>query len=87
MLVYPAIISKPDHYYTIKFPDVPEAMTQGETLTELYEKAKEVLGFALEDYSEIPEPSSLETVKENHPGLDYVLIENDLAPYHQSHNE
>ncbi|HFZ7037662.1 TPA: type II toxin-antitoxin system HicB family antitoxin, partial [Streptococcus agalactiae] len=51
MLVYPAIFTQDSDYIMVTFPDVPEAITQGEDFQEAYEMAVEVLGFALEDYT------------------------------------
>lgn len=48
--------------YVITFPDVPEAITQAETLEDAYDKAAGALGVALESYAEFgkstPAPST-----------------------------
>jgi antitoxin HicB len=46
--VFPALIeSDPDGGYLVTFPDVPEAITGGETLAEARSNAVEALGLAL----------------------------------------
>lgn len=56
---YPAIFtSEVDGSYSVVFPDVPEAITCGETVEHAVEMAKECLGLSLEgrkeDKEEIP---------------------------------
>jgi antitoxin HicB len=60
--MYPALISRgEDKRYTILFPDLPEAVTEGETLEEALFNAAEVLTLTLEgridEKIEIPTPS------------------------------
>lgn len=82
MLVYPAVFEKDGDYIQVYFPDIPEAMTQGKNIDEAYNKAEEILGFSLEDYKEIPEPSSLEKIKQNYPDSYIVaLIKIDMRAY------
>lgn len=62
-VLYPAnfYYSKEDKRYTVEFPDLPEAITEGETREEAYQNAKEVLTLTLEgrmeEDMEIPLPS------------------------------
>ena len=53
--------------YAILFPDIPEAFTQGDTLEEGMDMARDVLGIALEEYAKarkpLPEPSSLHAIE------------------------
>ncbi|MGO5966066.1 type II toxin-antitoxin system HicB family antitoxin, partial [Streptococcus pyogenes] len=44
MLIYPATFTQDTDYIMVTFPDVPEAITQGEDFQEAYEMAVEVLG-------------------------------------------
>lgn len=52
--------------YTVEFPDIPEAFTQGDTLEECLTLGADVLAIAVEEYAkarkELPEPSALEQV-------------------------
>lgn len=86
MLIYPAVFEKGSKYFIVKFPDVPEAMTQGETLEEAYEMANEVLGAALEDYTEYPQPSNYDTIKELHHDKIVSLIGIDMIAYRRKYH-
>jgi antitoxin HicB len=60
--VYPARFEHdPDGGFVVTFPDVPEAITQGEGLADARQSAAEALGLALRGYlaagRELPEPS------------------------------
>ncbi len=81
MLVYPAIFENDGAYIAVRFPDIPEAMTQGADLDEAYRMAEEVLGFALEDYKEMPKASSIEEVKKEVPDATIALISVDMVAY------
>ena len=65
--VYPAIFYEAEEggYYA-EFPDVKEALTQGETLFEMLERAEDALAFALVNYEnenrKIQTPTPLEKV-------------------------
>ncbi|CAM4420917.1 MAG: Antitoxin HicB [Legionellaceae bacterium] len=62
-ILYPAYIKQEDERYTVYFPDLEEAITEGETLEEAFFQAAEVLTLTLEGRMEegipIPEPSNL----------------------------
>lgn len=81
MLIYPAIFTPDDNYIFVTFPDVPEAITQGKDFKEAYEMAIEVLGFALEDYSEYPEASNIADLQQNYPDSTIALIQIDMVAY------
>lgn len=62
-VLYPAIFDyhPEDKHYTVHFPDLPEAVTEGETLDEAYFNASEVLTLTLEgridEDMDVPKPS------------------------------
>lgn len=62
-VLYPAIFEydKSEKRYTVSFPDLPEAITEGETLEEAFFNASEVLTLTLEgrvdEGIDIPRPS------------------------------
>jgi antitoxin HicB len=62
-VLYPARVTfdKEEGRYLIEFPDIPEAITEGESLEEAYFNAAEVLTLSiegrLEEGLEVPEPS------------------------------
>lgn len=86
MLVYPAVFEKNDESYIVRFPDIPEAMTEGDTLNQSYEMAVEVLGLALEDYTEFPSPSDVEEIKKDYPDSLVTLIGIDLVAYRRKYH-
>ena len=65
-VLYPALIEydETDKRYTVRFPDLPEAITEGETFEEATFNASEVLTLTLEgradEGAEIPKPSKQE---------------------------
>lgn len=65
MLLYPALITEEDGRFLVLFPDLPEAMTEGETLEEAQFNASEVLTLTLEgraaEKMDIPYPSETAT--------------------------
>lgn len=83
MLIYPAVFTHGNETNSIgvRFPDVPEAITFGNDLKHAYEMAVEVLGFALEDYTDYPKASSVSDLKEQYPDSDIALIGIDMIAY------
>jgi antitoxin HicB len=63
MLAYPVKLTpdKKDGGFVVTFPDIPEAMTQGETVEEALNMAKDALETALDFYFDgqrpVPQPS------------------------------
>lgn len=84
-LFYPAIFHKAEEGgFWISFPDIPECLTQGETMAEAYEMAIEALGLALssreDEHQPIPtasDPSALSL----EPDSFLVVIEFDMLSY------
>lgn len=74
MLVYPATFEKGKMYIIVKFPDVPAAMTQGESYEQAYEKAIEVLYAVLKGYKTYPSPSSIEDIQDKFPDKKVELV-------------
>ncbi len=65
--VYPAWFTKEAKGgYVVQFVDIPEAMTDGETMEEAEMNAREalsgVLGYKLDSNQEIPSPSTVEDI-------------------------
>ena len=62
-LIYPAKITKDDNRFLVKFIDLPEAITEGETMEEALFNASEVLTLTLvgrsEENIDIPMPSKV----------------------------
>lgn len=55
LLSYPAIITHEDNSYWVKFVDLEGCYSDGETLAEAMENAKEAMGLFLEDLADFPE--------------------------------
>lgn len=81
MLLYPAIFTQGDKYITVTFPDIPEAITQGNGQTEAFEMAQDVLGLVLEDRSEYPQATPIQELKKQYPDSDIALIPIDILAY------
>lgn len=61
MLIYPATLTPDGNGYLVRFPDIPEALTQGRTRDEALDMATDALRTAMEFYVEdgraVPMPS------------------------------
>ena len=57
VIFYPAILTpQPEGGYVVTFPDVPEAITQGDTIDEALDHAIDALETALTFYDECGQP-------------------------------
>src|ERR1017187_9631153 len=60
---YPYKVRPDGKYFLVTFPDIPEAITQGESMEQALEAAQDALETALEFYFEdartVPEPSPI----------------------------
>ena len=67
-IVYPAVLDDTDNgekgYYTVEFPDVPGALSEGHGLTEALCNVEQTLGLALYDVpnNELPQPTPINEV-------------------------
>lgn len=88
-LFYPAIFHKEEQGYWVSFPDVPEALTEGDNMQEAYEMAVDCLGLALSvkaDENEVfPSPSIPENIQLNADEF-LVVIEFDFLDYKKRTN-
>lgn len=62
LLVYPVILNPEDTGYTVEVPDITGGFTQGEDLTNALEMASDMIGLMLEDTTNYPKPSKLESI-------------------------
>ncbi|MBC2371443.1 HicB family protein [Listeria booriae] len=85
-IVYPATLEQDGDYILVRFPDIPEAMTQGQTLEEAFDMAEEVLGLCLEDQKHFPEPSPVQDIRKKFPNKEVALIGLDLAAYRRKYH-
>ena len=74
---YPIDINPDGMFYLVTFPDIPEAITQGESMEEAHQAAADALETALDFYFEdsrvVPEPSRLK------PGQECVELPASLS--------
>lgn len=79
--VYPAIFHKEDGYW-VEFPDLKGCLTEGDSLGEAMEMAREALGLYLvsliEHDDEIPAPSSIADVKTEDGEVIYISTDIDI---------
>lgn len=94
-LIYPACFYPDDEekdFYTVVFPDLPGAVTEGKTLMGAIEMAMDCgcgwILSAIEDNEEIPKPSSLSLVSADEYENGFVnLIMLDIDEYQEKHGE
>ena len=89
-LFYPAVFHKAEEGgFWISFPDIPECLTQGETMDEAYEMAVDALGLALtsrvEEGQPIPSASDPSSIIMD-PDSFVVVVEFDMLAYKKRTN-
>lgn len=82
-VVYPAILDDSENtkrYYTVTFPDVPGAITEGQGEGEAMAKGSEILGAMLYDLhkEDLPKPSQIKDLQKQYPTKLVVPIVSDL---------
>lgn len=77
--VYPAIIHEEDGSYWVEFPDLSGCFTNGSTLEETMEMAKEALGLYLVSLEEngqtIPAPSNISDISTEEGQTTYIATD------------
>lgn len=86
--IYPAVFIPEDEGYTVIFPDLIGCQTQGDTLEEALDMAKDALSLYIfdkeEDKKEIPSASSPESLK---PDTGFIsLVEFDMIEYRKKYD-
>jgi predicted RNase H-like HicB family nuclease/DNA-binding XRE family transcriptional regulator len=77
--VYPAIFeSAEEGGYVVTFPDLKGCITEGDTLEEAFNYAREVLALHLDGLENIPEPSKIEDLLKSENNV-VMLVEADTA--------
>ncbi|EHD5018710.1 HicB family protein [Listeria monocytogenes] len=86
VIYYPAIfVGDPEEkVFNVTFPDVPEAITFGSTVPEAIEMAKEALGLAVYNKTDLPVSSSPDQIK-NQEGMVF-WINLDLDEYRKKNH-
>ena len=82
-IFYPAVLTKEDNGYWVKFPDLPGCFTEGDSISEAYEMAQEAMGLWLEtenrtfNYPEASDITGIRTAENEQ----IVLVEFDPIEY------
>lgn len=88
-LFYPAVFHKEEQGYWVSFPDVPEALTEGDNMQEAYKMAVDCLGLALsvkaDEHEAFPAPSLPEDIQLNTDEF-LVVVEFDFLDYKKRTN-
>ena len=86
---YPAIFTKEENGYSVRFPDFPGCFTEGDTLEEAYKMATCAIGLYAQnedgefEFPEASEPNSVELVENEFS----VLVEFDVLEYLKNTSE
>ncbi|BDR61079.1 type II toxin-antitoxin system HicB family antitoxin [Lactobacillus xylocopicola] len=63
LLVYPVLLHQEEKGYSVTVPDIPGALTEGDTQTEALIMAADAIGLMLEDQTEYPKATPLDNIK------------------------
>lgn len=88
---YPAIFHTAEEGgFWVSFPDLPECLTEGDSMEEAYQMAIEALGLAITDrihnQEVLPAPSSPGEVSLENSDSYLVILPFDLEAYQKKHN-
>lgn len=88
---YPAIFhSAEEGGFWVSFPDLPECLTEGDTMDKAYEMAVEALGLALTDriqnHGSLPTPSLPDQITLKDTDSLPIIIHFDMEAYKKKHN-
>lgn len=81
IVAYPAILDdseNPEGMYTVTFPDVPGAISQGQGVPEAMANGSEALGLMLYNQVDLPSVSSIKKIQEDNPNVLVTMIFVDL---------
>ncbi len=88
---YPAIFHTAEEGgFWVSFPDLPECLTEGDSMEEAYQMAIEALGLALtdrnRDQESLPTPSTPNQILLDDADSHIVIVQFDLEAYQKKHN-
>lgn len=88
---YPAIFHTAEEGgFWVSFPDLPECLTEGDSMEEAYQMASEALGLALTDrihnHEPIPSPSAPNQLSLDNAADSIVILHFDMDAYQKKHN-
>ena len=67
LISYVAFIKPNNGWFTVTFPDVPSAITQGKTISEACVNAREALALALYDEKPLPTTDEISSLQDHDP--------------------
>lgn len=82
LVVYPAVLDDRDNekgFYTVTFPDVPAAISQGRGIAEAIMNGSSALGLVLYDEKDLPRRSDIDAVRNDNKGTIVTYIAVDLV--------
>lgn len=85
ILVYPAVFEKENDEYNVTFPDVPEAITCGDSVEQAVEMAQSALGLALYESNEYPKASNPKEIDVNEDSF-ISMITLDISEYRRENH-
>ena len=80
-VAYPAVLDDTENekgLYTVTFPDVPGAISEGKGQAKAIVNGSVALGLVLYDEKKLPKASTVEEVQKANPGTTVVVIAADL---------
>ena len=80
-VAYPAVLDDKENekgLYTVTFPDVPGAISEGKGQAKAIVNGSVALGLVLYDEKQLPKVSTVEEVQKANPGKTVVVIAADL---------
>lgn len=88
---YPAIFHTAEEGgFWVSFPDLPECLTEGDSMEEAYQMAIEALGLALtdriRDQEPLPTPSTPNQILLDDTDSHIVILQFDMEAYKKKHN-
>lgn len=88
---YPAVFHTAEEGgFWVSFPDLPECLTEGDTMEDAYQMAIEALGLSLTDrlhnHEKLPEPSIPGRITLKDTDSHLVIVHFDMEAYQKKHN-
>lgn len=88
---YPAIFHTAEEGgFWVSFPDLPECLTEGDSMEEAYQMAIDALGLALTDrirnQEPVPTPSAPDQITLDNANSYVVILSFDMNTYQKKHN-
>lgn len=82
VVAYPAVLDDRDNkpgVYTVTFPDVPGAISEGDSIAQAMENGSVALGLLLADETDLSKASDVKKVENDNPECIVTLISSNLT--------